>query len=532
METQKLIFYVPKNELPTAVEMMVWRAFTDSAPNGVGDLTPDEGLICLPLTPPNPMVANLQSETLLYGANFTLRARDITFYSERQDILACSFEYSPSLEGPWNEIGTDFDPADLWEVEWSLTGLAEGKYYVRAIMWNTAGETSSEIITVFIDPTPPMPNFEGLSYGDVVKGLTKLEVTTVDDNIEYVEFFYFTVTEKKKDIPSLCQTKIGTNPGMIDVWRGRFSCGPTAAASCLAYWRNYKNETGHQPYKDLYNGTTEGLIKMARDLYDLCKTNQLLGAFGTRADLLADGINAYIRNSGLGDKLVATAIIDRDSNWTRARDEFMSCQDVILLVELPSGEGHYITLSGVNATHVEFMDPHCGVNATAVLKEGKLQCDWNDDGHVDETELASIINIVTVCPKDRSACPKDPFIGVDYDGSDGWSVNWNTTKMQDGAYLIYARMVDEDGNEGLSMILLRVQNQLATDLNKDGAVNIIDIAIVARAFWSKPGDPNWNPMADIAEPYDIINIIDISMVARDFGKVPNNSRKLNSPFSL
>jgi len=58
---------------------------------------------------------------------------------------------------------------------------------------------------------------------------------------------------------------------------------------------------------------------------------------------------------------------------------------------------------------------------------------------------------------------------------------------------------------------------LPTDLNKDGTVNILDIAIVASAFGSRPGDSGWNPDADL-DGNEIINIIDISAVAIDFGK--------------
>ena len=39
--------------------------------------------------------------------------------------------------------------------------------------------------------------------------------------------------------------------------------------------------------------------------------------------------------------------------------------------------------------------------------------------------------------------------------------------------------------------------RLQTDLNGDGKVNIIDIYIVAKAFGSKPGDRNWNVVADL-----------------------------------
>lgn len=55
------------------------------------------------------------------------------------------------------------------------------------------------------------------------------------------------------------------------------------------------------------------------------------------------------------------------------------------------------------------------------------------------------------------------------------------------------------------------------DLNGDGVVNIIDIAIVARAFGSKPRGPNWNALADL-DKNGWINIIDIATVAKDYGK--------------
>ena len=60
-----------------------------------------------------------------------------------------------------------------------------------------------------------------------------------------------------------------------------------------------------------------------------------------------------------------------------------------------------------------------------------------------------------------------------------------------------------------------------TDLNGDGEVNICDLSRVAIAFGSKEGDTNWNPKADIAEPFGEINILDLVKVVRDFGKTLN-----------
>jgi hypothetical protein len=56
-----------------------------------------------------------------------------------------------------------------------------------------------------------------------------------------------------------------------------------------------------------------------------------------------------------------------------------------------------------------------------------------------------------------------------------------------------------------------------TDLDKDGRVDVLDLSPAAKAYGSKPGDPNWNPLADI-DKNGIIDIIDMSMVVRDYGK--------------
>ncbi|MEM3731351.1 MAG: rhodanese-like domain-containing protein [Candidatus Bathyarchaeia archaeon] len=56
-----------------------------------------------------------------------------------------------------------------------------------------------------------------------------------------------------------------------------------------------------------------------------------------------------------------------------------------------------------------------------------------------------------------------------------------------------------------------------TDLNGDGFVNIMDIAIVARNYGLKSGDPNWDETADL-DGNGKIDIIDVAAVARDYGK--------------
>jgi hypothetical protein len=57
-------------------------------------------------------------------------------------------------------------------------------------------------------------------------------------------------------------------------------------------------------------------------------------------------------------------------------------------------------------------------------------------------------------------------------------------------------------------------------VNCDGDVNIIDLALVARAFGSgygPPTDPRWNFRADTNNDR-AVNIIDITIAAKQFGK--------------
>jgi hypothetical protein len=55
------------------------------------------------------------------------------------------------------------------------------------------------------------------------------------------------------------------------------------------------------------------------------------------------------------------------------------------------------------------------------------------------------------------------------------------------------------------------------DLNFDGEVDMQDVYIVIQAFGSYPGQPRWNPSADIDKD-DRISMRDIYLVITSFGK--------------
>ena len=109
--------------------------------------------------------------------------------------------------------------------------------------------------------------------------------------------------------------------------------------------------------------------------------------------------------------------------------------------------------------------------------------------------------------------------------SDKWSMGtpgWIHTSYDNSTSTESLNWVEVDDLEDhikvAALTVMRVPSSLVTDLNNDGIVDIMDIALVAKAYNTKPGDPYWNPIADVVEPYDEIDILDIATVAKDYGK--------------
>jgi PKD repeat protein len=58
---------------------------------------------------------------------------------------------------------------------------------------------------------------------------------------------------------------------------------------------------------------------------------------------------------------------------------------------------------------------------------------------------------------------------------------------------------------------------LAGDLNGDNLTDIFDAVLFAKAFGSKPGDPNWNPIVDLGCE-GIVDIFDAVIFAGNYGR--------------
>jgi uncharacterized protein YfaS (alpha-2-macroglobulin family) len=83
-----------------------------------------------------------------------------------------------------------------------------------------------------------------------------------------------------------------------------------------------------------------------------------------------------------------------------------------------------------------------------------------------------------------------------------------------GTYSVHASASYED-QEAVVDTSFQVQDEISADINGDGTVNILDLAIVALAWGSDPGHPRWDSRCDL-DGNEIINIIDIALVALEY----------------
>ncbi len=100
---------------------------------------------------------------------------------------------------------------------------------------------------------------------------------------------------------------------------------------------------------------------------------------------------------------------------------------------------------------------------------------------------------------------------------------WNTTAgtIDDHTITASAALVPSDtdptNNEKSKPLTIISPTEPNTDINGDGKVDMVDIAMVSHAFGTQEGDARWILAADINSD-GVINMIDIATVARDFGK--------------
>lgn len=210
---------------------------------------------------PEPYITEPSNDGFLYN-NITLGAVIYGNITEivavemnlAEDVVSTLFEYSSDGLN-WTTIGLDmnesYDCVGIncvgrggWNIEWNVSGLTEGMYYIKTTMTDLSGQSGDYHEQVYLDPTPPIPEIYKPSSRETINGTMEFRMNTSDEDVVHIQLGYYPIEisfngsdvwEDQKGLGEESQWKVG--PG-VDLGGGKFAnnyCGPTSVKNAL--WR-------------------------------------------------------------------------------------------------------------------------------------------------------------------------------------------------------------------------------------------------------------------------------------------------------
>ena len=477
------------------------------------------------------------------------------YATDRVDVMvitSATFEYSKG-GSQWILIGTDTNGTTevmsenctaydigLWNVTWSTGALTEGSYYVRVTMTDIWGRTGQDVVSLYVDPTPPIPTITGITDGQSVKGVVKAIVTTDDENVNATMAqiraagYGPSPTPSELGVPLLDQHHYGPQSLQqdLDEWKDNHYCAPTAGASVIEYWAKQLPDLMKNPKTGAPISEEELVGWLAR----FAGTKELPDKPpGTKSLLhLKWALEIWIGSHGGG--LIVSPLMHLN---------FHNFKTELEIGEVPivSTGRHTLVANSVDnepnkytgSYFVDFMDPWTGqIYYTSMMPDGTFY--YDDQGWVSPLDprvaMFSVSMSPGLAPVDTPPVPQLPedwspwkSLPCIYENN-AWTLEWNTSLVaQNEYYLIRVSMMDTDGRSGYSVVWVFVAHpRLIGDINGDGIVDILDAITLAGAYGTQEGqtrynaDANLNTNPDPVTGLQVIDILDAITLANNFNK--------------
>ena len=338
-----------------------------------------------------------------------------------------------------------------------------------------------DTVLVFVDPTPPIPEFvdfeeDSVGYFQVD---SFFDITyKIDD--EFIapgisELWLFPLSfEYSRDLTEIDQLGLGTDNDST-------SCAPTAAASCLKYFADNGHPTLDNPGGDEAKPEQSG-EEMARELGDAMGTDEN----GTTPDEMVSGIGSYLEGHGQSGWSVEHGEVSNDTDLGEMIREFESDgEDILMLVQdtTVSGDtiGHVVTLGSVTTTYYDVIDPPPASGSTDTkldfmdpwgggsTEDNNYDTDENDEGQTTLTGYdldgaggdGWVCGYIKVSPPEEApssasashpaekAAARPGWILADSGVAHGNGIidvlHWDTTPYAGGLYLMEVVTTDDQG---------------------------------------------------------------------------------------
>ncbi|MCX6829485.1 MAG: dockerin type I repeat-containing protein [candidate division Zixibacteria bacterium] len=412
-----------------------------------------------------------------------------------------SVRFEDRRNGSWTRIGIDADgqralrngvdpsgTGDGYALDWNYSALTEGAYWLKAAAFDTLGRFDVDSHQVSIDPTPPDLTMLNPTSMDTLCLPTKLEVTSLDENITQVKF------ERKAapwdfniSITPLAQSKYGDKNGNPNDGNhaasgeyGDYYCGPVVGAMAVKYWFD----------KGFLYSMREGTSYISVDtvVERLAANMQTRANKGTYDDLFYGGILQYIATHGNELQLD----LHRRPDYAEFRTIFQE-NELTAIMALGGMPGAYVMATGANGLldgqgryPVKIADPISGSIITAYIKNvpGGAQVYYRSSWH----DLEMIITV-----KGYSLTVTRELIGTDNSAVGGWTFDWNSSNMvKDSLYFITATATDATGRIGMvtNLVQYGCPVMVKGDYDGNGVLNIGDVLYLINFIYKKGPAPS------------------------------------------
>ena len=431
---------------------------------------------------PAPMVSfvNPTNGSVLFGTT-ELWAMD---HSGSGIIEYVSFEYSDG--GPWVEIASDFDGTRPlrdgvsstylgggFSSSWNLSGIAEGNYNLRATMVDTLGRSSQDQITVYLEPTPPVPRIVSPNeFVDFCSPL-KLIMNCTDENISSVQVEWQASDDNySAGMTTLFQNTLGdSNGNPLDGNRasagefGDYYNAPVAAAIAARLWfdRGYTNVM-----KDgLEFLSTELLVENLASSF-MTRENE-----GTFDEELFYGLRQYF--TAHGDDLIFE--YKRNPDYFTLR-KWVEGDQRAVIISLNGTVGCWLAVDGFKGWPA---DGTATLSVSVPMTGTMMDVQFRSSFGLSEVLFDGNWYLVdiTISMLAKNWAVERNVVGIDFMASDGWSLTWIPSDLtEDAKYFFRAWTQDASGYEGTSSTILQYncsQVFVAGDYNADGAVDVADL---------------------------------------------------------
>lgn len=430
------------------------------------------------------------------------------------------FEYS-FAGAPFVEIGRDFDgssplrdgtnsaiPGSGFSLDWDFSGLIEGTYFVRATLFDLAGRSSSSMVTVTLEPTPPTPTIiSPVNGSDFCQELSVI-VNNNDEDLSFVQFerhdalpFYVSgITPVSQFTAGDANGNSGDGNFASNGEFGNYYSGPISAAMALRLWDSRGvSSSGPQGAPALT------VQEISEQLADLFKTRANLGTFD---EDLYSGLRSYLSTNNSSLK-VATM---RNPSYFNLRDWVEEQQRAVIIglsgktsiwlaVEGFGGwqrsDGYY-DLKIVNSLNGSFE------RLPVRLGAGFSEIFFNSEWHRIDLMISLSSPTWTI---------NRQLLGVDLNGADGWSLSWNAAGLrEDSLYYVRASATDATSYRDATSVLLRYQCAsvfTGGDYNGDASADVIDLIVLMDYITVGGAPPVGGGLRADANCDNFVNIADV-----------------------